>query len=94
MRPDFLRRLTGTAQDDGSQGGRSDGLRDIILFGRVISGGLVVAGYVFLGVWLMSRLNESGWPSWIVYASVPACLAFGLWQGWMLLKNIRNSRKK
>ena len=67
---------------------KGKGLRDVALFGRVLSTGLVVAGYAFLGVWLSRWLDAEGSPSWLSVAAVPAALLFGLWQGWLFLTKI------
>ena len=63
----------------------SRGLRDAVLFGRVLSVGLVVAGYAFLGVWLSGWLSANGYPAWAVVAVLPGAALFGLWQGWLFL---------
>ena len=64
---------------------KPDNLREVIMFGRVLSAGLVVAGYVFLGVWLMNWLVSEGWPLLIALMAVPVVSAFGMWQGWLFL---------
>ena len=59
---------------------KPENLREVIMFGRVLSAGLVVAGYVFLGVWLMN---------WLI--AVPVVSAFGMWQGWLFLTKWRKN---
>ena len=59
--------------------------RDFVFFGRVISTGLVVAGYAFVGVYLSRWLDARGFPSWLVALTPPAAVVFGLWQGWLFL---------
>lgn len=61
------------------------GLRDALMFGRVLSAGIVVAGYAFLGVWLSNWLAGNGWPLLVSLCAVPAVAAFGMWQGWLFL---------
>ena len=77
---------------------RAKGLRDAVLFGRVISVGLVAAGYVFLGVWLSAWLSANGYPSWMAVAVLPGAALFGLWQGWLFLtrqtKRAKNNENK
>ena len=64
---------------------RAENLREVIMFGRVISAGLVTAGYVFLGVWLMNWLVSEGWPVFAALMAVPLAACFGMWQGWLFL---------
>ena len=64
---------------------KPDNLREVIMFGRVLSAGLVVAGYAFLGVWLMNWLVSEGWPLLIALMAMPVVSAFGMWQGWLFL---------
>ena len=61
------------------------GLRDALMFGKVLSAGLVVAGYAFLGVWLSNWLAANGWNVLISLCAVPVVTAFGMWQGWLFL---------
>ncbi|TDY56674.1 hypothetical protein C8D99_11830 [Aminivibrio pyruvatiphilus] len=69
-----------------------DKFKDVVMFGKIISTGFLIGGYVFLGVYLARRLVASGYPSWI-NAALPAALAlFGLGQGWFLVREIM--RKK
>lgn len=68
-----------------------NGLRDVIIFGRVLSAGLVVAGYAFLGVWLSNWLASEGWPLLLSLGAVPAVTAFGMWQGWLFLAKGRKN---
>ena len=65
---------------------RSKTLKDVVLFGRVLSTGLLVGGYVFLGVYLSSWLEGKGWPRLLVALTPVAVTLFGLWQGWLFLK--------
>lgn len=62
-----------------------DGLREVALFGRVVSMGLAVAGYAFLGAWLSGWMDANGYPSWAAFGAMIASVAFGLWQGWAFL---------
>ena len=64
---------------------RAENLREVIMFGRVISAGLVTAGYVFLEVWLMNWLVSEGWPVLAALMAVPLAAGFGMWQGWLFL---------
>ncbi len=65
---------------------KPENLREVVLFGRVLSAGLVVAGYAFLGVWLMNWLAAEGWPVILAILAVPVAASFGMWQGWLFLK--------
>ncbi len=64
---------------------KPEGLRDVVMFGRVLSAGLVVAGYAFLGVWLMNWLVSEGWPVVVALCALPLTAGFGMWQGWLFL---------
>lgn len=64
---------------------KPESLRDVVMFGRVLSAGLVVAGYVFLGVWLMNWLVSEGWPVIVAVCALPVVAGFGMWQGWLFL---------
>ena len=59
--------------------------RDAALFGRVISAGLVVAGYAFAGVYLARWMEGKGCPAWEVSLAPLAAALFGGWQGWLFL---------
>lgn len=63
-------------------------LKDAIFAGRVISAGIVVAGYGFLSVWLMNYLLRNAWGKLISIAAMIIVAAFGIWQGWLCLKNV------
>lgn len=67
----------------GKGGGQN--LKDLALFGRVLSTGLVVAGYTFFGVYLSRWLEGRNWPDWLVAVTPAACAVFGIWQGWLFL---------
>ena len=67
-------------------------LRDAFMFMRVLSAGLVVAGYAFLGVWLSNWLAKNGWPLLLSLCAVPVVAAFGMWQGWLFLTKGRGKR--
>lgn len=69
-----------------------NGFRDVIIFGRVLSAGLVVAGYAFLGVWLSNWLASEGWPLLLSLCAVPAVTVFGMWQGWLFLTKGRTNK--
>ena len=66
--------------------------KDAALFGRVISAGLVVAGYVFAGVylarWLERWVEARGYPDWPASLVPAAAALFGLWQGWLFLTRL------
>ena len=61
------------------------GLREAMMFARVLSAGLVVAGYAFLGVWLSDWLLRNGWHALLALCAVPVVAVFGMWQGWLFL---------
>ena len=60
--------------------------RDIFLFGKILSVGLVIAGYAFLSVWCMNWLVENGVPILISILAIPLITGFGVWQAWLFLK--------
>ncbi|MBQ7594056.1 MAG: hypothetical protein IJU48_06870 [Synergistaceae bacterium] len=60
-------------------------LRDAFMFMKVLSAGLVVAGYAFLGVWVSNWLSQNGWPMWVSFCASPVITGFGMWQGWLFL---------
>lgn len=66
------------------------GLREAIMFVRVLSTGLVIAGYAFLGVWLSDWLAKHDWPILLALCAIPVVTAFGMWQGWLFLKKGRD----
>ena len=59
--------------------------REAVMFGRVLSAGLVVAGSAFLGVWVSDWLVSEGWPVLAGLCAVPVVAGFGMWQGWLFL---------
>ena len=71
---------------------RAENLREVVMFGRVLSAGLVVAGYMFLGVWLMNWLVSEGWPVLAALCALPVVSAFGMWQGWLFLTKGRKKQ--
>ena len=71
---------------------KPENLREVAMFGRVLSAGLVVAGYAFLGVWLMNWLVSEGWPVLAAIIAVPIVAAFGMWQGWLFLTKGRKKQ--
>ena len=71
-----------------------EGLRDAVLFGRVIGAGLAVAGYAFLGVYGARWLELRGYPGWLVSAAPAAAVVFGLWQGWLFLARLTRREKE
>lgn len=71
---------------------RAENLREAVMFGRVLSAGLVVAGYMFLGVWLMNWLVSEGWPVLVALCALPTVSAFGMWQGWLFLTKGRKKQ--
>ena len=64
---------------------KNHNLKDIFLFGRVLSTGIVIAGYAFLGVWLANYLSSNGWNKFFSLAAIPVLTGFGMWQAWLFL---------
>ena len=62
-------------------------LRDFMKFGKVLSAGLVVAGYAFLSVWCANWLYKNKWPSLISLLAIPFITGFGMWQAWKLIRS-------
>ncbi len=71
---------------------KPENLREVVMFGRVLSAGLVVAGYAFLGVWLMNWLVSEGWPVIVALCALPVAAIFGMWQGWLFLTRGRKKQ--
>ena len=61
-------------------------LRDVALFGKILSAGLVVAGYAFLSVWCANWLNENEFNIFISLLAIPLITGFGVWQAWRFIK--------
>ena len=61
-------------------------LRDVVLFGKILSAGLVVAGYAFLSAWCSNWLSENGFNVFISLLAVPLITGFGMWQAWRFIK--------
>ncbi len=61
-------------------------LRDVIMFGKVLSAGLVIAGYAFLSVWCANWLSQNGVNSLLSLCAIPVITGFGMWQAWLFLK--------
>lgn len=58
---------------------------ELFMFGRVLSTGLIIAGYAFLGVWVSQWLSGNGWNILISLSAIPVIAGFGMWQGWLFL---------
>ena len=71
---------------------KNQNLHDVLFFGKILSAGLVVAGYIFLGVWLLNWLMKNGWSVLISVLVVILMTAFGMWQGWLFIRT--SMRKK
>lgn len=65
------------------------GIHDVMMFGKVLSAGLLVAGYAFLSVWLSNWLNENGWPLLVSFIAIPIITGFGMWQAWLFITKTR-----
>lgn len=61
-------------------------LREVMLFGKILSAGLVIAGYVFLGVWLCNWLIAEGFSVSVALIAVLVIIIFGLRQGWLFMR--------
>ncbi|MBQ9594923.1 MAG: hypothetical protein IJR35_03600 [Synergistaceae bacterium] len=66
-------------------------LREVILFGKVLSAGLVIAGYAFLGVWLSNWLTSNGWPLLLSLLAIPVITGFGMWQAWLFIQKWKSN---
>jgi uncharacterized protein YneF (UPF0154 family) len=70
-----------------------DKFKDVVMFGKIISTGFLIGGYVFLGVYIARKLVLSGYPTWL-NAALPALLAlFGLGQGWFLVREYMRKKE-
>lgn len=65
---------------------KNQNLSEIIFFGKILSAGLVVAGYIFLGVWLSNWLVKNGWSFVISLLAIVFTTVFGIWQGWLFVR--------
>ena len=60
-------------------------LKDVFMFGKVLSAGLVIAGYAFLSVWCANWLSENGFGLLISLTAIPLITGFGIWQGYLFV---------
>lgn len=67
-------------------------LRDLFMFGKVLSAGLVVAGYAFLSVWVSNWLTQEGFNALISLSAIPVITGFGMWQAWLFLTKTNKKR--
>ena len=58
----------------------------LFLFGKILSVGIVIAGYAFLSVWCFLWLNENGFNIFLSLAAIPLITGFGIWQAWLFVK--------
>ena len=65
------------------------GINDVIMFGKVLSAGLLAAGYAFLSVWLSNWLNENGYSLLLSLSVIPIVTGFGMWQAWLFITKVR-----
>ncbi|MBQ7576732.1 MAG: hypothetical protein IJT21_00535 [Synergistaceae bacterium] len=65
-------------------------LREVILFGKVLSAGILIAGYAFLGVWCCEWLVKNGWPLLLGLCVIIVVTGFGVWQAYLFVKKWRN----
>ncbi|MDR1875164.1 MAG: hypothetical protein LBQ90_09170 [Synergistaceae bacterium] len=70
------------------------GLRDVVLFGRVLSLGLLVGGYVFAGVFIARWMAGRGLSPLMVALTPVVVTFFGLWQGWLFISRIGKGGRK
>ena len=68
--------------------------KEIFLFARVLSTGIVVAGYAFLGVWLSNKMLINGWNKFFAFAIIPVLTIFGMWQGWLFITKTKTNTGK
>ena len=68
-------------------------LCDAAIFLKVLSAGLVVAGYAFLSVWCCNWLLKNDYPKILAFLVIPVIIIFGIWQGYLFLKNNGNNKK-
>ena len=67
-------------------------LRDVFMFGKVLSAGLVVAGYAFLSVWVSNWLTQKSFNTLISLCAIPVITGFGMWQAWLFLTKTNKKR--
>ena len=66
----------------------------LFLFGKILSAGLVIAGYTFLSVWCFTWLNGNGFNIFISLLAIPLITGFGAWQAWLFLMKFSGEEKK
>ena len=71
-----------------------NGLKDVFMFGKVLSAGLVIAGYAFLSVWCSGWLSENGFNIFISLSAIPLITGFGIWQAWLFIKNFQKNENQ
>jgi hypothetical protein len=62
--------------------------RDVVLFGQVLSAGLLVGGYVLGGACVAYWMKNRGFGPAPAAVACAAIALFGLWQGWLFLSHI------
>ncbi|MDR3230551.1 MAG: hypothetical protein LBT65_03855 [Synergistaceae bacterium] len=64
-------------------GGRGS---DVVLFGRVVSAGLLIGGYAFAGVYIAQWMKSRGYTALVVGLTPFVVGIFGIWQGWLYVR--------
>ena len=62
-------------------------MADFVVFGKVVSTGLLIAGYMLLGAIVSRKLVERGWPDWVAVGGPTVMAVFGLTQGWAMMRH-------
>lgn len=62
------------------------GIDDLIVYGKILSTGILIGGYAFLGVLGARYLVKAGYPEWLNVALPLLTTVFGIYQGWMFIR--------
>ena len=69
-------------------------LKDFIIFGRVLSVGFLIGGYVFAGVIFSRWMEGKGYAPLLVALTPVVVTLFGLWQGWLFITQFGKNNKQ
>ncbi|MDR3265223.1 MAG: hypothetical protein LBT15_04330 [Synergistaceae bacterium] len=70
------------------KGSGKSSLRDIVLFGRVVSVGFLIGGYAVAGVYIAQWMKDREYPPLLVGLTPIIVGIFGIWQGWLCVRGV------
>lgn len=69
---------------------RGGPLKDLILFGKIISIALLSGGYIAMGVYIGIQLTKKGYPGWTTFAGAIVGTIAGILHGaWAIMDIVR-----